>query len=65
MTIIERIKEELTRDGGLIFRREEVSALVEYYEAAEAWFELTECGLGRPGWECLQRARAALEKEEG
>ena len=66
MKLIERIKVNL-RSAQMgertVWSPDRIAALVEYYEAAEAW-------LDAPRFNCLkekdrfEKARAALEKEE-
>ena len=61
MKLIERIKEQLELTG-VIFKSNDIAALVAYYEATEGWlFSSRHTG---PEWDRLQAARAALEKEE-
>lgn len=57
MKVIEQIKYDIKDQGNA--KVTHIAALVEYYEASEAWFRI-EVILDR-----LRKARAELEEEDG
>ena len=65
MTVIERIKDELDQRKPWTEFDSDIALLVEYYEAAEAWFKVepyTDIG---PELDRLNKARAKLEAQDG